>query len=180
MCVRLNGSNEVEESWPCSKKNTETAADGGFCSFRIKKALAANFGFFQSRSWISKKELSIQTRDDIKRFPHRRVFSIYLEMCCCVSVCACACVCLLMSLWLRSLTLNIFRAKSKVFKKVKWLKTATKCSESKQNSSSLGRGCGAVGRAVSSDTRDPQFESHQIAKFWNLFTLYNCSEKTNE
>ena len=42
----------------------------------------------------------------------------------------------------------------------------------------MGSGCGSVGRAVASDTRDPQFESsHRKAFIKHLFTV-NCVVKT--
>ena len=40
-----------------------------------------------------------------------------------------------------------------------------------------GSGCGSVGRAVASDTRDPRFESSQRQKFIfieHVFTTVNC------
>ena len=42
----------------------------------------------------------------------------------------------------------------------------------------LGSGCGSVGRAITSDTRGPRFESrHRQNLYWTLFTA-NCIEKT--
>ena len=40
-----------------------------------------------------------------------------------------------------------------------------------------GSGCGAVGRAVASDTRGPRFESSHRRNFIHVFTI-NCIEKT--
>ena len=43
----------------------------------------------------------------------------------------------------------------------------------------LGRGCGAVGRAVASDTRDPRFESqHPLTIYLFICQLYDIMEKT--
>ena len=42
----------------------------------------------------------------------------------------------------------------------------------------VGSGCGSIGRAVASNTRDPRFEfSHQQTFIEHLFTV-NCVEKT--
>ena len=38
----------------------------------------------------------------------------------------------------------------------------------------MGSGCGSVGKAVASDTRDPRFES---SHWQNLYVLPNCIEK---
>ena len=38
-----------------------------------------------------------------------------------------------------------------------------------------GSGCGSVGRAVASDTRDPQFETRHPQNF--IYQLYNRKEK---
>ena len=57
------------------------------------------------------------------------------------------------------LTLNVFNAKR------------IKISE-------LGSGCGAVGRAIASNTRDPQFESSHRLYYLLSILLKNCIEKT--
>ena len=40
-----------------------------------------------------------------------------------------------------------------------------------------GSGCASVGRAVDSDTRDPQFESSHWQIFYWPFFIVNCIEK---
>ena len=46
-----------------------------------------------------------------------------------------------------------------------------------KNNKNCGSGCGSVGRAVSSDTRVPRFESSHQQTFIHVFTI-NCIEKT--
>ena len=41
-----------------------------------------------------------------------------------------------------------------------------------------GSGCGSVGRAVASDTRDPQFETRHRQNF--IYQLYNRKEKNKK
>ena len=41
-----------------------------------------------------------------------------------------------------------------------------------------GSGCGSVGRAVASDTRDPQFEASHRQTFLEHLLTVNCIEKT--
>ena len=43
-----------------------------------------------------------------------------------------------------------------------------------------GSGCGSVGRAVASDTRDPQFESSHWQTFIKNLFIVNCAEKTKK
>ena len=42
----------------------------------------------------------------------------------------------------------------------------------------MGSGCGSVGRAVASDTRDPSFESSHSETFIEQLFAVNCVEKT--
>ena len=42
----------------------------------------------------------------------------------------------------------------------------------------MGSGCGSVGRAVDSDTRDPRFDSSHRQKFIEHLFIINCIEKT--
>ena len=41
----------------------------------------------------------------------------------------------------------------------------------------LGSGCGAVGRAVASDTRGPGFESSHWHLLWNIYLLLTFCRK---
>ena len=43
---------------------------------------------------------------------------------------------------------------------------------------SINSGCGSVGRAVASDTRDPQFESGHWQNF--IYPMYNRKDKNKE
>ena len=42
----------------------------------------------------------------------------------------------------------------------------------------MGSGCGSVGRAVDSDTRDPRFDSSHRQNFIEHLFIINCIEKT--
>ena len=67
-----------------------------------------------------------------------------------------------------------------VIRAVRWMSNNKNCDfKSSLCSGMQGSGCGSVGTAVASDTRDPQFKSRHLQNFIHqiIYQLFNLKEK---